>query len=135
MPARRGAQAASLTASAPPCCSFPRRVAQLKGVPLRCEFGPRDLASGQAVLVRRDTRAKETVPLAGLAKRTQEILDAFHRDLLAKATAERNARIKTITRWEEFVPALDELKMVLAPWCVARGGAEGRAGLMFGFSC
>ena len=36
----------------------------MRGVPLRIEIGPRDVKAGQAVLVRRDTKAKETVPLA-----------------------------------------------------------------------
>lgn len=69
------------------------------------------------MLVRRDTRAKEVVPLAQLAARAQELLEEFHRDLLAKATAQRNASIMTVTKWEQFVPALDDLKMVIAPWC------------------
>ena len=90
---------------------------ELKGVPLRCEFGPRDLAQGVCVLVRRDTRDKETVPLAQLPQRAMELLDAIQAGLLAKATAERNSRIVTVTDWPGFVPALDRKCMVLAPWC------------------
>lgn len=92
---------------------------QLKGVPLRCEFGPRDLASGQAVLVRRDTREKVVVPLAELPQRAQALLDAIQAGLLAAATKKRNESIATVTKWEQFVPALDELKMIIAPWCDA----------------
>ena len=40
---------------------------ELKGVPLRLEVGPRDVAADQAVLVRRDTREKQTVAIADLA--------------------------------------------------------------------
>src|SRR6195952_1239815 len=36
---------------------------ELRGIPLRLELGPRDLAANQCVLVRRDTGAKETVSL------------------------------------------------------------------------
>ena len=90
---------------------------ELKGVPLRCEFGPRDLAAGTCVLVRRDNKEKETVPLVSLAARACELLAAIQAGLLAKATAERNARISKITSWPEFVPALDRKHMVLAPWC------------------
>jgi prolyl-tRNA synthetase len=36
---------------------------ELKGTPVRCEFGARDLEAGTCVLVRRDTGAKETVKL------------------------------------------------------------------------
>ena len=90
---------------------------QVKGVPLRVEFGPRDLAAAQAVAARRDTRAKETIALAELPARAVALLDAIQADMLAAATARRNACIATILKWEEFVPALDAKKMVLAPWC------------------
>lgn len=91
---------------------------ELKGVPLRAEFGPRDLAAGVAVLARRDgARAKETVPLAELPARAAALLEEIQAGLLAAATAERNARIATVTRWADFVPALDARCMVLAPWC------------------
>ena len=51
--------------------SFGRRVTdwELKGVPLRVEVGPRDLANEQATLVRRDTGEKAQVPLTGLSER------------------------------------------------------------------
>src|SRR5260370_4685673 len=39
---------------------------ELKGAPLRLEIGPRDLAKGEATLVRRSNRAKQTVPLGDL---------------------------------------------------------------------
>ena len=90
---------------------------ELKGVPLRCEFGPRDLVAGTCVLVRRDNKEKETVPLANLAVRAGELLAAMQAGLLARATAERNSRITKVTAWADFVPALDRKHMVLAPWC------------------
>lgn len=90
---------------------------EVKGVPLRLEYGPRDMAAAQVVVVRRDTREKETVPLAGLAPRVAQLLDAMQADLLAAATAVRNDAIATVLSWPGFVPALDAKKMVLAPWC------------------
>ena len=40
---------------------------ELRGVPFRLEIGPRDVAAGQGMLVRRLDRAKEPVPLESLA--------------------------------------------------------------------
>ena len=90
---------------------------ELKGVPLRMEFGPRDLAGGVCVLARRDTRDKATVQLAELPAQAQQLLETMQADMLARATAERNSRIATVLSWKDFVPALDDKKMVLAPWC------------------
>ena len=43
---------------------------ELKGVPLRLEIGPRDVAADQVVLVRRDTREKTAVPVRRLPRQS-----------------------------------------------------------------
>ncbi len=49
--------------------SFGRRSVdwELKGVPVRVEIGPRDLADGNVTVVTRHTREKQTLPVAGVA--------------------------------------------------------------------
>ena len=42
---------------------------EMRGVPLRIELGPRDLAAGSVVLARRTGGKKETLPIAGLGTR------------------------------------------------------------------
>ncbi|HLG97093.1 MAG TPA: proline--tRNA ligase [Bryobacteraceae bacterium] len=61
-----------------------------KGVPVVLELGPRDLASGNVVLKRRDTGTKEVVPQAGLADRIQSTLDQMQTDLYAAAKKRLN---------------------------------------------
>ncbi len=56
---------------------------EVRGVPIRLELGPRDIASEQVVLVRRDTAEKITVPLKEAAKKSKKILDEIH-DFLQK---------------------------------------------------
>lgn len=58
---------------------------ELKGVPLRVEVGPRDLKSKQAVLVRRDTGGKRSVPLAELGREVGMELNSIQNSLLEKA--------------------------------------------------
>ena len=55
---------------------------ELKGVPLRLEIGPRDLAKDQFMSVRRIDRAKIPIPAADLRARCGEILEATQRDML-----------------------------------------------------
>jgi prolyl-tRNA synthetase len=66
---------------------------ELKGVPVRVEVGPRDLAEGIVTLVRRDTGEKEAVSIADLATRVPALLDVIQRDLLVAATVRRDAAI------------------------------------------
>src|SRR5579885_2672091 len=56
-----------------------------RGVPVVLELGPRDLASGNIVLKRRDTGAKEPVPQADAAGALAKALDAIQRDLYSAA--------------------------------------------------
>src|SRR3954453_18493126 len=83
--------------------SFGRRVTdwELKGVPLRVEVGPRDLANEQATLVRRDSGEKAQVALAGLSQAVTDALEQAQRDLLASATEERDARTVDVATLEE----------------------------------
>jgi prolyl-tRNA synthetase len=64
---------------------------EMRGVPLRLELGPKDIEKDSCVLVRRDTREKEFVALAGLADSVKTRLDAIQTNLLEKARTFREA--------------------------------------------
>ena len=57
---------------------------ELKGVPLRIELGPKDMAQAKFVAVRRDTLKKETFDKACLAHTVTKLLEQIHDDLFAK---------------------------------------------------
>ena len=80
---------------------------ELKGVPVRIEVGPRDLAEGNVTVVRRDRPGKESVALAGVAATVPTLLRTIQADLLAEATAARDARIVDVTSVEDAAAATD----------------------------
>ncbi|KIJ14584.1 hypothetical protein PAXINDRAFT_169733 [Paxillus involutus ATCC 200175] len=88
-----------------------------KGVPIRLEIGPNDLAKQQTVSVRRDTGAKAPIALADLKATVPKLLETIHNDMYAKALNEYNAHLKEVTRWEDFVPTLDNKCIAVIPWC------------------
>jgi prolyl-tRNA synthetase len=61
-----------------------------RGVPLRLELGPRDLAQASVMLARRTGGAKAGVPLDGLAERLNREIDTMQRQLLEAARARRD---------------------------------------------
>lgn len=75
---------------------------ELKGVPVRIELGPRDLAAGQAVMVPRDTGEKTTVPLAGLVDAVTAELTAIHTRLFAAASDALATHVADVTTWEDL---------------------------------
>jgi prolyl-tRNA synthetase len=77
----------------------------LKGVPLRIEVGPRDLAQGEVVLARRDTGTKSPVALAAVTGAATTALDAIHAALFDEAAALQRSRTVTVASVEEAVEA------------------------------
>ncbi|KAI9460817.1 hypothetical protein HD554DRAFT_2206822 [Boletus coccyginus] len=88
-----------------------------KGVPLRLEIGPNDLVKQQTLSVRRDTGAKAPIALADLKTTVPQLLETIHNDMYKKALDEYNAHLKEVTRWEDFVPTLDNKCIAVIPWC------------------
>jgi prolyl-tRNA synthetase len=87
--------------------SFGRRSVawELKGVPVRVEVGPRDLAEGNVTVVTRHTREKQNVALGAVAGTVVAVLRAVGPDLLAEATAARDARTVDAASLEEATEA------------------------------
>jgi prolyl-tRNA synthetase len=54
---------------------------ELRGVPLRLELGPRDLANESCVVARRDTRAKQTLALGSVAESVAQVLATMQNDM------------------------------------------------------
>lgn len=75
-----------------------------KGVPIRIEIGPRDLAGNSAVISRRDrgTGEKETHSLETLPNEMSELLTAIQTNLYEKAKALRDAHTRNIDTRAEF---------------------------------
>jgi prolyl-tRNA synthetase len=79
---------------------------ELRGVPIRLELGPRDLAAGTAVMVRRLGGEKEPISLDGAPARLADELDAFQDFLLERATAFRDDHTVTVNDWDDFTRAV-----------------------------
>ncbi len=87
-----------------------------KGVPVRVEFGPKDLAANHAVLVRRDTGEKETVTLSDVPERIGQLLETIQKSLYERAVQLRTSKTKTLDTWDEFKQAIEEGNFVLGHW-------------------
>ena len=90
---------------------------ELKGTPLRLEFGPKDLASEQVTAVRRDNSQKYSVKLNELEKRIPEILQEMQVGLLEKARKDFDEHRVMVHEWKDFVPTLNAKNVIVSPWC------------------
>ncbi len=91
---------------------------EMKGVPLRLEVGPRDVAQSQVMSVRRDTRAKEPIPFDALAERLPVMMETIQQALFDRAKAFREQRTWRVSSVDELAEQIErERGFFLAPWC------------------
>ncbi|HTR36853.1 MAG TPA: proline--tRNA ligase [Bryobacteraceae bacterium] len=88
-----------------------------RGVPIVLELGPRDVASGNVVLKRRDTGAKEVLPQTELAARIPAVLAQMQKDLYA--AAKQRLEANTV-----LANSLREVEEILKDVTAEKGGGK-----------
>jgi prolyl-tRNA synthetase len=91
---------------------------EMKGVPLRIEFGFKDAEKGVVTVARRDTGVKDTIPIEEVATKVPELLETIQSEMYSKAEASFREHRLQITKWDEVLPALDDKNVVLIPFCL-----------------
>jgi prolyl-tRNA synthetase len=81
---------------------------ELRGVPVRMEIGPRDVQNESVVLVRRDNRAKEVVPVAALETRLPELLEEVQKGLFQRALDFRAKNMHYADNYDQFKQIIAE---------------------------
>jgi len=91
---------------------------EMKGVPLRIEIGPRDLADNKCVIVRRDNREKSFVSIDNLVNEVNTGLANLTNALYEKALKHREERTYTAQNLEELISIANEKSgYIKAMWC------------------
>jgi prolyl-tRNA synthetase len=92
---------------------------EMRGVPLRIELGPRDVAQGTVMLARRDRPGREgksSVPRAGAPQAVGETLEAVHMALYERALRFREEHTLETDDYGAFGEAVEH-GFALAWWC------------------
>ena len=91
---------------------------ELKGVPLRLEFGPKDQAAHRVTTSRRDREGKGEIAIDQLATEVPKLLEVIQADMFTKAKRDFDSHRKVITDWKDFVPMLNAKNVVIIPHCL-----------------
>ena len=90
---------------------------EMKGIPVRIEIGPRDLANGECVLVTRYNSEKTTMKLEDLASKIPAILQTIHEAMYQNALANVESNTRPAYTYEEFKDLMEKkpgyVKMML----------------------
>lgn len=94
---------------------------ELRGVPLRIEIGPRELAENKYTFVNRITGEKTTELIENypidLLTTINKYLDLISQQLLEKSKTKIKTSIMPVTTWDELKPMLKDKKMFGIPFC------------------
>ena len=92
--------------------------AEMRGIPVRVELGPKDIEAGKCVLVRRDTREKIECSLDEVESKVLQLLDTIQRDMFERAKAHRDSHIWDAHSYAEFTEiANNKPGFIRAMWC------------------
>ena len=91
---------------------------EMKGVPLRVEIGPRDIAENKCVIVRRDNREKSFVSLDNLNEAVADGLKNLQQAIFEKALQNRENRTFSAETLDELKKIASENNgYIKAMWC------------------
>src|SRR5437660_3852613 len=86
---------------------------ELRGVPVRMEIGPRDVKNNSVMLVRRDNRGRESVPVEALETRLPASLAEVQEALFQRAKAFKDQNTHHTDSYEEFKEIIAEKRDVV----------------------
>ncbi len=81
---------------------------ELKGIPVRVEIGPRDVAAGTVVAARRDTGEKVTLPAGTLREQLDALLADIQQNLFDTARKRMEERTYTVDSYEEYKARVEQ---------------------------
>jgi prolyl-tRNA synthetase len=89
---------------------------EMRGVPVRLAMGARDLENGTMEVARRDDRSKETLALADVPARVEQLMGEIQSALFERARRFRDQSIKRADNFDAFQEALELGGFVYAHW-------------------
>jgi len=98
---------------------------EMKGIPIRIEIGPKDIANNQAILVRRHNQTKDTLALLEedcekfqhLGYIVEIALEKIQEQMFAAAKKILDERVVRVSEYQQFKEELDNGKMIDCSWC------------------
>lgn len=94
---------------------------ELRGVPLRIEFGPGESVGQFVTAARRDIPGKDgksSIQISELSTAVPALLEQIQKDLYSRAEETFRTHRKLITNWDDFTPALNDKNICVIPHCL-----------------
>jgi len=90
---------------------------EMKGIPIRIEIGPKDIAKKQVVLVRRHNRTKTNLNMDSLTGEISSELKNIQKEMFDAAKKILDERVVRVSEYQQFKKELENGKMIDCSWC------------------
>ena len=90
---------------------------EMKGIPIRIEIGPKDIAKKQVVLVKRHNRTKTSLNMDSLTEEISSELKNIQKEMFDAAKKILDERVVRVSEYQKFKEELDNGKMIDCSWC------------------
>ena len=90
---------------------------EMKGIPIRVEIGPKDIAKNQVVLVSRHNQVKTNIDMNSSNEKISSELKNIQKEMFDAAKKILNERIVRVSEYQQFKEELENGKMIDCSWC------------------
>jgi len=90
---------------------------EMRGIPIRIEIGPKDIAKNQIVLARRHNQTKISLDIDGLTEKTLSELKNIQKEMFDTAKKILDERVVRVSEYQQFKNELENGKMIDCSWC------------------
>jgi len=90
---------------------------ELKGIPIRIEIGPKDVAKNQVVMARRYNQTKESISIDKLSGAIAAELENIQQQMFDAAKKILDERVVRVSEYTQFKKELENGKMIDCSWC------------------
>ena len=90
---------------------------EMKGIPIRIEIGPKDIAKNQVVLARRYDQTKTSIEMDSSSEKISSELKNIQKEMFDAAKKILEERVVRVSEYQQFKEELENGKMIDCSWC------------------
>ena len=90
---------------------------EMKGIPIRIEIGPKDIAKNQLVLAKRHNQTKTSIDINSFTEKISSELKNIQKEMFVAAKKILDERVVRVSEYQQFKKELENGKMIDCSWC------------------
>ena len=90
---------------------------EMKGIPIRIEIGPKDIAKNQLVLAKRHNQTKTSIDINSFTEKISSELKNIQKEMFDAAKKILDERVVRVSEYQQFKKELEDGKMIDCSWC------------------